>query len=144
MCEIVKLIVIMFKGLIPVIIKYINDIHGNTIQVDKSTGFHVLELHGMTAGVTSSLLIGAMMLLCSAYFCYKVGLTKMLRCCCDCLNQGGAHVGTERLQVLAVQNFPVMTAQPVQQQHAAAAVLQGVEQYGTLDLPKGLTLKMIQ
>ena len=90
LCEIVKIIVKMCKWLLLAVIlgevlprmsKYMNNIHGNTIQVDKSTGIHVLELLGMTAGVTSSLLVGAMMLLCSAYFCYKIGMAKMLKCC---------------------------------------------------------------
>ena len=119
--------------------KYVNDIHGNTIQVDKSTGFHVLELHGMTAGVTSSLFVGALMISCGAYFCYKVGVTKVLQCCCSCLHQGGAQGMTERHQL---QNFPMMAAQPMQQQAVVPTL--GVEQFGTLDLPKGLTLKMIQ
>ena len=69
--------------------KYVNDIHGNTIQVDKSSGFNVLELHGMNAGVTSSMFVGAMMLLCSAYFCYKIGIAKIFGCCCACLHQEG-------------------------------------------------------
>ena len=43
--------------------KYTNNVYGNTVQVDKSYGFHILELHGFTAGVTSSLFIGAMSLL---------------------------------------------------------------------------------
>ena len=124
---------------LPGMSKYVNDIHGNTIQVDKSTGFHVLELHGMTAGVTSSLFVGALMILCGAYFCYKVGITKVLQCCCSCLHQGGAQGMTERHQL---QNFPVMAAQPMQQQAVVPTL--GVEQFGTLDLPKGLTLKMIQ
>ena len=108
--------IVIMGEVLPGMSKYVNDIHGNTIQVDKSTGFHVLELHGMTAGVTSSLFIGALMILCSAYFCYKVGVTKMLRCCCACLHQGGAQGLTERPQMLTTQNFPVMAAQPVQQQ----------------------------
>ena len=41
------------------VVEYTNDVHGNTVQVDRSSGFHILELHGMTASVTSSLFIGA-------------------------------------------------------------------------------------
>ena len=65
---VIMLGVIVMQLVLPGMSKYINDIHGNTIQVDKSTGFHVLELHGMTAGVTSSLFVGVLAILCAAYF----------------------------------------------------------------------------
>ena len=54
--------IVIMGEVLPGMCKYVNDIHGNTIQVDKSTGFHVLELHEMTAGVTSILFIGALMI----------------------------------------------------------------------------------
>ena len=142
--EMVVMVLFVMQLVLPGMSKYVNDIQGNTIQEDKSTRFHVLELHGMTAGVTSSLFVGALMILCAAYFCYKVGITKVLQCCCSCLHQGGAQGVTERHQL---QNFPVMAAQPMQQpmqQQQAVVPTMGVEQFGTLDLPKGLTLKMIQ
>ena len=121
--EIIVMGLFVMQLVLPGMSRYVNDIHGNTIQVDKSTGFHVLELHGMTAGVTSSLFVGALMILCGAYFCYKVGVTKMLRCCCPCLHQGGIHGVIERPQMLTTQNFPVVTAQPIQQQQAVASTL---------------------
>ena len=136
--------IFVMQLVLPVMSKYVNDIHGNTIQVDKSTGFHVLELHGMTAGVTSSLFVGALAILCAAYFCYKVGITKVLQCCCSCLHQGGGHGVTEQHQL---QNFPVMAPQTMQQprqQQQAVVPSMGVEQFRTLDLPKGLTFKMVQ
>ena len=126
--------------------KYVNDIHGNTIQVDKSSGFHVLELLGMTAGVTSILFIGAMMLMCCAYYSYQIGIAKIFGCCCNCPPLGGQGItpgGILRPQMMTAQSLPVVTQQPLQQQQAAAA-LQGIDQYGTLDLPKVLTLKMSQ
>ena len=52
--------------------KYVNDIHGNSIQVDKSSGFHIFELHGYTAGVTSSLFISAFLMICGAYVAFKL------------------------------------------------------------------------
>ena len=98
----------------------------------------------MTAGVTSSLFVGALAILCAAYFCYKVGLTKVLRCCCSCLHQGGGQGAIEQHQL---QNFPVMTPQtmqqPVQQPQSVMPSV-GVGQFGMLDLPKGLTFKMVQ
>ena len=62
--------------------KYINDIHGNTVVQDKSTGFHVFELHGFSVGVTSSIFMGVALLICATYLAFKMGLGRVLQCCC--------------------------------------------------------------
>ena len=51
----VALIVVNVLG---VTSKYINDIHGNTVVQDHSTGFYVFELHGFSVGITSSIFVG--------------------------------------------------------------------------------------
>ena len=141
---VIMLGVIVVQLVLPGMSKYINDIHGNTFQVDKSTGFHVLELHGMTAGVTSSLFIGALAILCASYFCYKAGLSKLLRCCCSCWHRGGHGGGSQgAMEQHPMQNYPVMASQAVQQPQPAMPNV-GVGQFGTLDLPKALTFKMVQ
>ena len=76
-----KVITLMMGPLDWCIAKCINDIHGNSIQVDKSSGFHIFELHGYTAGVTSSLFISAFLLICGAYVAFKIGCMKMFACC---------------------------------------------------------------
>ena len=63
--------------------KYINDIHGNTIVQDKSTGFHVFELHGFSVGVTSLIFMGVALLICATYLALKLGLGRLLQCCCS-------------------------------------------------------------
>ena len=63
--------------------RYINDVQGNSIQIDKSSGFHVLELHGYTAGVTRSIFVSGFLLICGAYVAFKLGCLKMLKCCCN-------------------------------------------------------------
>ena len=64
--------------------KYINDIHGNTVVQDHSTGFHVFELHGFSVGVTSSIFVGAALTICATYLAFRLGLGKLLLCCCKC------------------------------------------------------------
>ena len=71
--------------------KYINDIHGNSIQVDKSSGFHIFELHGYTAGFTSSLFISAFLLICGTYVAFKIGCLKMFSCCHRHSRGGSRH-----------------------------------------------------
>ena len=63
--------------------RYVNDIHGNTVIQDKSTGFHVFELHGFRVGVTSSIFMGIALLICATYLALKLGLGRLLRCCCS-------------------------------------------------------------
>ena len=123
-------IVVMILWVLPrvSVTKYVNDIHGDTIQVDKSSRFHVLELHGMTAGVTSSLFVGAMMLMCCAYYSYKIGIAKIFGCCCNCPSnlegQGVSPGGILRPQMMTTQSLSMVTQQPLQQQQAA--VLHGI------------------
>ena len=62
--------------------RYINDIHGNTVVQDKSSGFHVFELHGFSVGITSSIFMGIALLICATYLALKLGLGRLLQCCC--------------------------------------------------------------
>ena len=62
--------------------RYLNDIHGNTVIQDKSSGFHVFELHGFSMGITSSIFIGIALLICATYLALKLGLGRLFQCCC--------------------------------------------------------------
>ena len=62
--------------------RYLNDIHGNTVIQDKSSGFHVFELHGFSVGITSSIFIGIALLICATYLALKLGLGRLFQCCC--------------------------------------------------------------
>ena len=62
--------------------KYINHIHGNTVVQDRSSGFHVFELHGNSVDVTSSIFMGMVLLICTTYLAFKLGLGRVLQCCC--------------------------------------------------------------
>ena len=62
--------------------RYLNDIHGNTVIQDKSSGFHVFELHGFSVGITSSIFIGIALLICATYLGLKLGLGRLFQCCC--------------------------------------------------------------
>ena len=64
--------------------KYVNDIHGNTVVQDKLTGFHAIELHGFSVGVTSSVFMEIVLLICATYLGFKLGLGRVLACCCNC------------------------------------------------------------
>ena len=64
--------------------EYINDIHGHTVVQDRSTGFHMFELHRFSVGFTSSIFIGAAMTLCATYLANKLRFRKLLTCCCKC------------------------------------------------------------
>ena len=64
--------------------RYVNDIHGNTVVQDKSTGFHVFELHGFSVSITSSVFMGIALLICATYLGFKLGLGRVLACCCNC------------------------------------------------------------
>ena len=44
-----------------------NDIHGNTVQEDRSSGLHLIENHEMSVGLTNSVFIEGLGLLCLAY-----------------------------------------------------------------------------
>ena len=62
--------------------RYLNDIHGNTVIQDKSSGFHIFELHGFSVGITSSIFIGIALLICATYLGLKLGLGRLFQCCC--------------------------------------------------------------
>ena len=62
--------------------RYLNDIHGNTVIQDKSSGFHIFELHGFSVGITSSVFIGIALLICATYLGLKLGLGRLFQCCC--------------------------------------------------------------
>ena len=72
---------------------YINNIHGNTMQVDKFKGLHILGLHVFTAGITSSIFIAGFLTFCAAYVAFIMGVRRMLRCCCWCVGQAGDQLG---------------------------------------------------
>ena len=87
--------------------KYINDIHGNTVVEDRSSGFHVFELHGFSVGVTSSIFMGVALLICATYLAFKLGLGRFLMCCCgNCNNCSDTESGSQSQA----------SVQPVQQQ----------------------------
>ena len=56
--------------------RYINNIHGNTVVQDKSSGFHVFELHGFSVEITSSIFIGIALLICATYLALNSGLRR--------------------------------------------------------------------
>ena len=62
--------------------RYTNDVNGNTVQIDKSSGFHIMELHAYTAGVTSSIFVSGLLLICGTYVAFKIGLGRISKCCC--------------------------------------------------------------
>ena len=62
--------------------RYLNDIHGNTVIQDKSSGFHIFELRGFSVGITSSVFIGIALLICATYLGLKLGLGRLFQCCC--------------------------------------------------------------
>ena len=144
------LMVILELGII-VGVKYHNDVHGNMVQVDKSTDFHVFELHGFSVGVTSSIFISAFLLLCATYVAMKLGLSKVFRCCFHCpegMVESG--LGSQQMQMIQQQQpQPVQMLSPVQPvQMASPMQIQSRNssdhQSNSLDLPRVLTLKVTQ
>ena len=100
--NLVALIVINVCGVYP---RYINDIHGNTVVQDKSTGFHVLELHGFSVGVTSSIFVGAALTICATYVAFRLGLGHVINmCCCSKCSQDRQQ--TSELMVPTVPSAP--------------------------------------
>ena len=85
-CVAMGVVVILDFGLA----RYTNDVHSNTVEIDKSSGFHILELHGYTAGVTSSIFATGLLLICATYVAFKMGIGRIFKCCC---NQGFGGVG---------------------------------------------------
>ena len=106
-----NIVVLVIINVLGVSSKYINDIHGNTVVQDCSTGFHVFELHGFSVGVTSSIFVGAALTICATYLAFKLGLGKLLLCYCHCQN---CH--EEQGQQAMAQHVTQQTSQPVQQQ----------------------------
>ena len=142
--------VLIVMGVVDVVAgtRYQNDVHGNTVQVDKSSGFHILELHGFSVGVTSSIFISAFLLLCAAYVAVQLGISKMFCCCCN--SERMVESGMEQqMQMMQQQPQPVQRSNPVQPvQMASPMQLQsrnnGEDQSNSLDLPRVLTLKVTQ
>ena len=143
MVLIIVLVIKMVEGT-----KYRNDVHGNTVQVDKSSGFHILELHGFSVGVTSSIFISAFLLICAAYVAVKLGINKMFRCCCNNSDRMVESGMAQQMQMMQQQQ-PIQRANQVQPvQMASPMQLQsrnnGEDQSNSLDLPRVLTLKVTQ
>ena len=92
--------------------KYVNDIHGNTVVQDKSTWFHVFELHGFLVGVTLSVFMGIGLLICATYLGFKLGLGRVLACCCNCNSctqdnsQGGGCATQPKQMQTPIQVLP--------------------------------------
>ena len=117
------------------------------MQVDKSSGFHILKLHGFTSGVTSRIFVGGLLILCGAYLALKLSFGRLVRCCCHCPagleGQIEVSLGSGGPMMHMVQSPPM---QMIPQQQSSLATVQNVDSYasetGTLDLPKFLTLKI--
>ena len=102
LANLVALVVVNVCGVYP---RYINDIHGNTVVQDKSTGFHVLELHGYSMGVTSSIFVGAALTICATYVAFRLGLGRVINmCCCSKCSQDRQQ--TSELTVPTVPSAP--------------------------------------
>ena len=124
--------------------KYHNDVHGNTVQVDKSTGFHVFELHGFSVGGTSSVFLAAFLILCATYIVMKLGLSKVLCCCCHCYGSQERIVESglvlQHMQMMQQQQpQSIQMLNPMQLQSRNANNNQD-----SLDLPRVLNLKVMK
>ena len=116
--------------------KYLNDIHGSTVIQDKSSGFHIFELHGFSVGITSSIFIGIALLICATYLGLKLGLGRLLRCCC--MGCGGAP---------QTQSQAAATPSIMPQPSAPAAIETGmsttVARRSSADCPGTFTVKLV-
>ena len=102
-------LVALFINVLGVYPKYINDIHGNTVVQERSTGFHVFELHGFSVGVTSSIFVGAALTICAMYVAFRLGLGHLINmCCCSKCSQDRQQ--SPDLTLPAVQQQPVPSA----------------------------------
>ena len=126
---------LVFVNVLGVSSKYINDIHGNTVVQDRSTGFHVFELQGFSMGVTSSIFVGAALTICATYLAFRLGLGRLLSmCCCKCAQGQDRQQSISNLPLPAVQQQTVPSAPqavqlvpqqiPVQQPQAAMTSIQ--------------------
>ena len=114
--HITNLVALVFVNVLGVSSKYIDDIHGNTVVQDRSTGFHVFELHGFSVGIKSSIFVGAALTICATYLAFRLGLGRLLGMCfCKCAQ------GQERQQ--AMSNLPL----PAVQQQTVPSALQAVQ-----------------
>ena len=121
-------------------VKYHNDVRGNTVQVDKSTRFHVFELHEFSVGATSSVFIAAFLLLCATYVAMKLGLSKVLRCCChfqERIVESG--LGPQHMQMMQQQQPQSIQMSSMMQIQSRSV---SDDQNNLLDLPRVLTLKV--
>ena len=130
-----NLVALVFVNVLGVFPKYINDIHGNTVIQDRSTGFHVFELHGFSMGITSSIFVGAALTICATYLAFRLGLGRLLSmCCCKCAQGQDRQQSISNLQLPAVQQQTVPSAPqavqlvpqqiPVQQAQATTTAIQ--------------------
>ena len=115
--------------------RYLNDIHGNTVIQDKSSGFHIFELHGFSVGITSSVFIGIALLICATYLGLKLGLGRLFQCCC-----AGCR-GTQPTQ------SPASAAPSIMPQASAPAIETGmstqVVRRSSADCPGTFTVKLV-
>ena len=90
--------------------KYINDIHGNTVVQDRSSGFHVFKLHGYSVGVTSLIFMGVALLICATFPALKLGLGRLLQCCCgNCME--AEHITQPQTAAQPTQAVPMPSMQ---------------------------------
>ena len=103
-----------------------------TVVRDKSTGFHVFELHGFSVGVTSSIFMGIALLICATYLALKLGLGRLLKCCC---------IGCREEQQTQVQTPPA----PVPQATAPieASMPMQVARRSSAECPGTFTMKLV-
>ena len=113
--------------------RYVNDIHGNTVIQDKSTGFHVFELHGFSVGVTSSIFMGIALLICATYLALKLGLGRLLKCCCS-----GCRVGEQQTQVQTPQAPVPQATAPIE-----ASMPMQVARRSSAECPGTFTVKLV-
>ena len=96
--------------------KYINNIHGNTVVQDRSSGFHVFELHGYSVGVTSSIYMDVALLICATYLAFKLGLGRVLQCCCGNCREAESITQAQTTAQPAQQAIPMQSMQMVRRE----------------------------
>ena len=140
-----NIVVLVIGYVLGVSSKHINDIHGNTVVQDCLTGFHVFKLHGFSVGVTSSIFVGAALTICATYLAFKLGLGKLLLCCCQC-----THCHEEQGQQAMAQHVTQQTSQPVQQQvvqqpvQAVPQTMQMVQQQVPVQQSQSTTMQQMR
>ena len=119
--------------------RYLNDIHGNTVIQDKSSGFHIFELHGFSVGITSSVFIGIALLICATYLGLKLGLGRLLRCCC--MGCSGSTPQTQSPASAAPSTMP--QALPPSAPAIEAGMSTTVARRSSADCPGTFTVKLV-